>query len=271
ATTNNAPTGALGESVYDTATVSVPPGGFTPTGTVTYNFYNTTTPIFGTTVPVTTQTVTLSGGLVPNSNVTGALIAGGYSYIAVYSGDANYAGSTGAIEPLTINKANTITATIIKDAVTNGAPTGTIGESVYDTATVSGTPFTPTGTVTYQFYHTINGTGPHTDQVVTLNGGAVPNSAPTGPLAAGSYSYVAVYSGDANYNGSTGDVEPLTINKGFPMIVTTPSPTNVTLSTTTVTLNDAANLSNGFNPTGTITFTLVYNGSTDYTYVVRVN
>ena len=93
------------------------------------------------------------------------------------------------------------------------APTGVLGESVYDTATVTGTPaaFTATGTVTYTFYPSLNGTGtPISTQTVTLSGGVVPNSAATVALAAGSFSYVAVYSGDSNYTGSTGAVEPST-------------------------------------------------------------
>ena len=48
---------ALGTSIYDTATVtgiSTP-----PTGTVTYYFYNTASPVYGTTTPVSTQTVNL--------------------------------------------------------------------------------------------------------------------------------------------------------------------------------------------------------------------
>ena len=42
----------LGESVYDTATVTGTP--FTPTGTVTYYFYDTTTPTYGATTPAST-------------------------------------------------------------------------------------------------------------------------------------------------------------------------------------------------------------------------
>ena len=44
-------------------------------------------------------------------------------------------------------------STAILDS-TGGAVTGALGEKVYDTATVTGTPFTPTGTVTYYFYDT---------------------------------------------------------------------------------------------------------------------
>jgi hypothetical protein len=97
--------------------------------------------------------------------------------------------------------------------ITSPVPAGT---SVYDTATVTGSAaaITPTGTVTYNFYPNSTGTGtPSSTQMVTLNAnGTVPNSPPTGTLAAGSYSYVAVYSGDPNYTGFTSAVEPLTIS-----------------------------------------------------------
>ena len=81
------------------------------------------------------------------------MTAGSYSFIGVYSGDSNYTGYTGAVEPLTINQASSSVSTAIYDS-TGGAVTGALGEKVYDTATVTGTPFTPTGTVTYYFYNT---------------------------------------------------------------------------------------------------------------------
>src|SRR5262249_56565099 len=100
----------LGEAVLDTATVSGSP--LTPTGTLTYTFTGQLaglTPPAGsgwTVVDATTwtDTVTLTGGLVPNSPVTRALPAGGYQFQASYSGDANYHPSTSGFEPLTINQ-----------------------------------------------------------------------------------------------------------------------------------------------------------------------
>ena len=72
---------------------------------MTYYFYDTATPVYGTTTPVSTQTVTLnSNGSVPNSATTAALTAGNYSYIGVYSGDSNYIGYVGAVEPLPSNQ-----------------------------------------------------------------------------------------------------------------------------------------------------------------------
>src|SRR5205814_586846 len=46
-----------------------------------------------------------------------------------------------------------------------------------------------------------------------------------------------------------------------PSITTTPSPTSIALGTSSVTLKDTADLEGGYNPTGTITFTL-YQGTT---------
>ena len=54
-------------------------------------------------------------------------------------------------------------------------------------------------------------------RVVTIS---VPNSATQGPLGAGSFSFVAQYSGDSNYGSSISPIEPLTINKASPTIVT---------------------------------------------------
>ena len=73
--------------------------------------------MYGTTTPCSTQTVTLEpDGSVPNSATTAALTAGSYSFIGVYSGDSNYTGYTGAVEPLTINKASSSVSTAIYDS-----------------------------------------------------------------------------------------------------------------------------------------------------------
>src|SRR5262249_8302626 len=117
------------------------------------------------------------------------------------------------------------------------------------------------------FFHNGTGTGtPATTQTVTLNpDGTVPNSAVTGPLAPGSYSYIAVYSGDNRLAGSHSDVEPLTVIKASPILIPTPNVTTVTLGDTTPPiLTDWATLSGGSNPTGTITFELFYSYGDDH-------
>ena len=245
---------------------------FTPTGTLTYNFYTTSTPVYGTTTPTSTQTVTLtSTGAVPNAATTTALTAGSYSYIAVYSGDSNYKGFTGAIEPLTINQASSSVSTTILDS--GGGPvTGDLGETVYDTATVTGSPFTPTGTLTYNFYDTaspVYGTttptsspdrDPHQHRTV-------PNAATTTALTAGSYSYIAVYSGDSNYKGFTGAIEPLTINQASSSVSTTildsgGGPVTGDLGET---VYDTATVTGSpFTPTGTLTYNFYTTASPVY-------
>ena len=162
---------ALGATVYDTATVTGPASGPTPTGTVTYYFFDTAMPVFGTNIPVSSQVVNISGGLVPNSATTAALTAGSYSYIALYSGDSNYDPVIGRVEPVTVNQGSSSLTTTIHDSG-GGTPSGLPGEMVYDTATVTATPFTPTGTVTYYFYTTASPvygtTTPSGTQTVTL-------------------------------------------------------------------------------------------------------
>src|SRR5262245_2823984 len=112
-------------------------------------------------------------------------------------------------------------STTIFNAATNAAipgspPHAALGTSVYDTATLGGliNGVTPTGMVTYEFFQTIDGTGPHVDEVVNLVNGVIPHSTATAALVAGSYSYIAIYSGDSHYKMATGPVEPLIIDKG---------------------------------------------------------
>jgi len=264
-----------GAKLTDSATLS---GGANPGGSITFylfapgvtplandsnNVYSDTVTVSGN-GPYNTSTGTNSGGYVPPSGATGT-----YQWVAVYSGDPSNSGATSSYlsEPEMVCKASSSVSTAIDDATTN-QPLSSGGESagakVYDTATVTRMPFTPMGTVTYDFYATATPvygtTTPSTTQTVTLVAGVVPNSAVTAALAAGSDAYIAVYSGDSNYAGSTGAVEPLTVGKASPAIVTTPNPNIVTRGTCTL-LTDSATLSGGFNPTGSITFTLVAPGS----------
>jgi hypothetical protein len=161
----------------------------------------------------------LNAGNVPNSQSTGALAAGSDSFIAVYSGDSNYPSAIGAVEALTVNQGTASVSTVIDNASTNQALSGPVplGTSVYDTATVSGsTVYAPTGTVIYYFYDTatpVYGTTTAvSSQTVSLSNGIVPNAAATAALAAGGYSYIAVYSGDSNYADSVGAIEPVTVS-----------------------------------------------------------
>ena len=199
-------TEVAGASAYDTASVAGD-GTVTPTGTVTYSFFdngNCTSD-----ANTTTDTVTLAGGVAPNSSTQGPLGAGSYSFDAVYNGDVNNDPSLpSSCEEFTVGVAAATTSTIVFDAGNNAAWTGNekAGAGAYDTATVTGVPgITPTGKVAYSFFD--NGTctsdANTTTDTVTLAAGVVPNSSTQGPLGAGSYSFDAVYNGDVNYGASS--------------------------------------------------------------------
>ena len=206
----------LGTSVYDTATVTGAP--YTPTGTLTYYFYNTANPVYGTTTPVgTPQTVSLlPDGSVPNSSPTAPLGAGAESFIGVYNGDSHYATTPGAVEPLSINKATITLNTTIYNAADNSVVTGALplGSSVYDTASFTGgvAGFTPDITqVSYTFTSPSGSSG----------AGSGAQSTTEGPLGAGSYKFDASFAGDANYNLAVSGDEPLSVNKATITLNTT--------------------------------------------------
>ncbi len=119
------------------------------------------------------------------------------------------------------------TATTVFDAATNAAWTGTetAGASAYDTASVTPSAgITATGTVTYTLFPNeacTAGTGSPAGTETLTGTGAVPNSATQGPLAAGSYSFEAVYGGDTNYAGSTSACEPFSVAAGTSTTATT--------------------------------------------------
>src|SRR4029077_11361230 len=167
-------------------------------------------------------TVTLASGVAPQSNTEGPLAPGNYSFHAQYNSgnDPNYTDSEpSACEPFTVSKAGSATATVVKDhsgTTVDAANPAVLGSKGHDTATVTASPFTATGSVTYQLYSGLacaSGSEIGSAQQVTLSSGSVPDSAETAALQAGSYSYQATYSGDSNYNGSTGACEPFQISK----------------------------------------------------------
>src|ERR1039457_6123775 len=211
ASSNAAWTGSetTGSSAYDTASVSSS-GTVTATGTVSYVFFTNGT-CSGTGASAGTVSLDAAGN-VPNSSTESTLAAGSYGFQATYSGDGNYSGSTSLCEPFSVSGGTSTTKTVVFDASSNAAWTGseTTGSSAYDTASVtsSGT-VTATGTVTYTFFTngTCTGTGASAGTVTLTAAGAVPNSNTEHTLANGSYSFQAKYSGDSNYSGSTSACE----------------------------------------------------------------
>src|SRR5205085_2394483 len=121
-----------------------------------------------------------------------------------------------------------------------------------------------TGTVTFQLYGTTDCSGTHTDQTgVALSGGAASSSSTTVPATG--LSYKAVYSGNATYNGSTGDCEPLSSDKlasSTTTLIKNANGDTVTHAPIGTSVHDTVTVPGTLpTPTGTVTFQLY--GTTD--------
>ena len=82
----------------------------------------------------------------------------------------------------------------------------TVGSSVHDTATLSGATSDAGGTVTYYYYSgdTCSGAGTQVGSAVSVTNAVVPDSASQQFNSVGSFSWNAVYSGDAKNSGGRG-------------------------------------------------------------------
>src|SRR2546422_3678823 len=140
-----------GTTVHDKATVS---GSFgTPTGTVTFTFFTTSSTCTGTSVASGTVTLDASG-VVPPSASQGPLSPGSYSFIAHYNGDPNYTATDSPCEPLEVTALTPTAATEIHNAshaVVTSVPAGATG---HDKATVRGSVGAPTRAGTFTFFTT---------------------------------------------------------------------------------------------------------------------
>jgi hypothetical protein len=147
--------------------------------------------IQGTCTVTAENTVSGDCGLVPvSASLTLTNLAAGiHSFAVTYAGNANIKGSSQTAN-LTVNKA---TPSVSVSSSANPAPAG---QSVTFTATVSGP--TPTGSVTFSDGNTTLGT-----RGLGANGTA---AFATSSLTAGSHTITAAYSGDGNFNTSSGSL-----------------------------------------------------------------
>ena len=175
-------------------------------------------------------------------------MSGDANNIAV-SGDCSAADETVTITPLT------------PGLTTNASPaSAAVGSAIKDTATLTGGD-NPTGTITWSLYgpndNACTGT-PLTTSAVTVTGDGPYTSPPLTPSTAGTYHWVATYSGDTNNNGvgpvgCTDPNETVTIGQVGPSLTTSATPASAPVGTT---IKDVATLTGGDAPTGTITWTL---------------
>jgi hypothetical protein len=256
----------IGSTVHDSATVTGTVAGGVPAGYVDFTVFPTSTCIGVAGTPAGHVLLDASGVADPSS--TAVVTSAGLAFQAHYLGSATYAESTGLCEPLTAIKLASSTKTDIHDANHVAITSALIGTSVHDSATVTGTPgYAPGGTVTFTLYAGMACSGDGTPAgIVNVNAVGIADPSTSTIVAAGGLSYRAVYSGDNNYFGSTGDCEQLTALKLDSSTKTDIHDANhvaILSAPIGTTVHDSATVTGapGVPPTGTVDFT-VYSGTT---------
>jgi large repetitive protein len=205
----------LGTSAQDTA-VLTGDDGIAATGTVTYNYYANP---FCTGTPVSDE-VTLAAGAVPNSSSTTSLSdPHAYSYQALYSGDPNYSAASGPCDAFYVDFNVIIPSPLLVSTIYDGgtnAPWGNqevTGATAFDAATFSGVTFevAVTGTVSFSLFSNSDCSGSTFQSIGTVDVDNGANSftvsSPTSDaLSAGTYSFLAQYSGNGNLAYTAQDV-----------------------------------------------------------------
>jgi len=276
-----------GTSIYDKAFVAGTPGAQAPTGSVTFTWFkNQTCASTGTTIgPInlvdngstitynsTTNIWTVKSTAVSGtSNVTSSGVSFKAHYDATVGGP--YPSRDSACEKVTVKSAPTLTTTA-------SGPVS-LGVSINDVAHISGLAGSqPGGTITFTLYSTKSSATPpvcsgvlFTDSKPVSGNGDVSSSSYT-PTAAGTYYWIASYSGDANntpVSGSCGDSnESSVVQPAQPGVLTQPSAQVINNDSATLT-----GLVSGVAPTGSITFNLYQDatcsGAVKYTETVAVS
>ncbi len=217
---NSTSPSTVGQAVTFTAAVAVTsPGAGTPTGT--FAFTNDGGAVSGC------GNVDIAVGTCVITETT----AGTHIIVATYSGDDDFAGSTGS-KSQSVDGASTAT-------VVTASPTAGLvgGEAVTFTATVSvlapGTG-TPIGSVVFADGSTVLGSG------TLVAGGGGDQATLTTTFAAGPHSITATYGGDADFNNSTSLPAEIAVAIGAATVTLSSSPNpavageSVTLSATVI-------------------------------------
>jgi hypothetical protein len=255
--------GQDGRSINDVATLT---GGYSPTGTITFDLYGPDDTSCTTPIAMSGATVT-GDGTYTSASYT-ATAPGTYTWEASYNGNSNNApakeGCGVPSETVTFAKG---VPTLVTQATEDGAPDNhaIVGNYIGDNATLTGGS-SPDGTITFNLYGPGDAscTSPIATYSATVNGNGTYVSAPSYQTTlAGSYRWVADYSGDG-FNDPVAPEscglgsETVTVAKTTPTLVSTASGGSPTLDSP---ISDSASLNGGSDPTGSITFALYANNS----------
>ena len=174
----------------------------------------------------------------------------------------NVAGDTYSGNAITITRPSCGTPTL----TTTASGPVTLGAAIHDTAHLSGGYTTLGGTVSFQVFapsDTTCATPIAVTPAATVDGTGDYSSANYTTSAAGTYHWIAHYSGDANNNALDGtcgtEGESSTVNKTVPSIGTTLSSTSITAGGL---IHDSASLTGATaNAGGTVTYTVYTNSA----------
>ncbi|MGA2573531.1 MAG: hypothetical protein ABSF36_04915, partial [Candidatus Methanomethylicaceae archaeon] len=237
----------LGQSVSDSVTfVGVQNGYPVPTGTV--EFQNNDTGVW-----VTFDTEPLSNGMATSGPFT-PTHAGKFFFRAWFDGDTNYmpTGSCPFGEPLRVYPPLPTIETILS----NGAPT--IGDAVYDTATLTGYGSLSLAGANIQFWYMAPGgqwAPLGSPQLVTNAAGGTFTSIYLMPNIVGNWFIKANYTGNANYWPGESGVELIQVQQDTPTVTTYLSATNITIGESIYDNVTVTGLGGNFPvPTGTVHF-----------------
>jgi hypothetical protein len=231
------PSATIGDDLTFTATVTSTIGSG-PTGTVQFVIDGAN---FGAPAPLSSGSAT--------SAAISTLQLGTHSVYAVYSGDANFAGSTSPA--INVNVHNPLLPTTT--ASTPSPAPSVYGQQVTISTTVA--PKTGTGTPTGSVEYLADGVSLGTAALAPSAGGA-DASFVTSALAVGTHTIVANYSGDDVYNGSS-STSSLTVRpSATTTVVGTNDATTVTGQAVDVTATVAASAPGAGTPTGPVALTV---------------
>jgi hypothetical protein len=268
--TTVATNGSVGTAIKDTATIS---GGAAPTGNLVFKAFGPNDATCANAAAFT-KTVTVSGnGEYGSTNFIPSAV-GAYRWTVEYAGDANNAAITSPCGAT--NETSTVTQ--VTPTLSSTATSAVVGATIKDTATLAGGA-SPTGNLVFKAFGpndaTCSGTVAYT-KTVTVAGAGSYGSEDFTTSAAGTYRWTISYSGDAN-NGATSSAcnaanETSTVSPATPGLSSTAAS-----GVAGGTISDTANLSGGFNPTGTLTFkafgpeNATCSGAAAYTKTVTVS
>jgi hypothetical protein len=199
ALTTTASAGAISGEVFANALLS---GGDSPTGTVTFRLFGpdddscARSPVFTSTNPVTV----VAGARQATSDRTVMPASGVYHFVASYSGDSGNA-PTGPTDCRDPNAAVGWAASSFAFSAHASGPAA-VGAAVTDAATIAASSSPgPTGTMTFRVFGPDDArcaSSPAFTSAVPVRGNGTYTSAPFVPTVAGTYRWIASYSGDAD-------------------------------------------------------------------------